>query len=518
MGQSHTKPEIKTSQTFRPSKYLTKVELVSIKCVFNSLKSAFPDHFECIEPKNFLARLALPSEVEPAGVLLFKAFSYLGSYPACTAAGPVPLSLDAFLTAFVVFTGRLGHELSETLFFQALSILPDPVKKKETPVTLEPPKKHGHSKGLSLEDLGVDFTDLDLDIQKKEKDDGPEILCRDLVELFVLLLWLGSNEDHDENRRVATDIVDSLEKTKDDTCVSYRVFSEWKSNFSLHLFNPIQSFITQSFTYIERPSERISQEDTIPVPDQTDLLSHMHCTLLSWSLPEKALNVKKWTRLYSAQQDGFSMNRFESHVFKYPGPTLMVLKIEAQPPKRYSSLSIATETNAKQNMLVGVYVPQTWKNSKYFWGTNECFLFELEPNFDIFRSNERTVNDHYIYYHHDTGIGFGARAEKGFDFTLLLENTLQGGVYENEAYPSSPVWMSFKRRKQDFKYIFETVDVEVFGLGTEKDKEKQLKEWEFERKEAQRRSGLNIRLSDGELDKELLKMAGIIDEDKRQDR
>lgn len=54
MGQSHTKPEIKTRQTFRPNKYLSKVELVSIKCVFNSLKSDFPDHFECIEPKNFL--------------------------------------------------------------------------------------------------------------------------------------------------------------------------------------------------------------------------------------------------------------------------------------------------------------------------------------------------------------------------------------------------------------------------------------------------------------------------------
>lgn len=66
--------------------------------------------------------------------------------------------------------------------------------------------------------------------------------------------------------------------------------------------------------------------------------------------------------------------------------------------------------------------------------------------------------------------------------------------------------------------MFETENIEVFGLGTEKDKDKQLKEWEFDKKEALRRSGLNIRKSDGQLDKELLKMAGIIDEDKRQDR
>lgn len=54
MGQSNTKPHVEKAETFNPNGYLSKVELVSIKCVFNSLKSDFPDNFHCLEPKQFL--------------------------------------------------------------------------------------------------------------------------------------------------------------------------------------------------------------------------------------------------------------------------------------------------------------------------------------------------------------------------------------------------------------------------------------------------------------------------------
>ncbi|KAG0746191.1 hypothetical protein G6F57_008818 [Rhizopus arrhizus] len=528
MGQSNTKPHVEKAETFNPNGYLSKVELVSIKCVFNSLKSDFPDNFHCLEPKQFLERLGLPKEIEEAGVLLFKALSYLGSFPSSIVKGPVPLSLHAFLTAFVVLVGRLDkpdHPLSELLFFQALSILPNPeqeeqeqVKIEEATNTLEPPTQPGHARGLSLETLGIDFSDLDMDTADQEEENkGPEILCRDMVELLILLLWLGGNDDLAENQKIAKSSINHLEKSKDGTCISYKVFCEWKSTFSPHIFKPIQSFLIQSFAYVEpNKLQRVLPEDAIPRVDKTDILTHMHCTLISWALPEKTLNVKQWTRLYSSQQDGFSMNRFENHVFKYPGPTLLVMNIEARAPRRYS-IQNTSDANKTQYMLVGVYVSQAWKNSKHFWGTHECFLFELEPHFDIYRP--KSQNDHYIYYNHDTGVGFGAREEQGFsEFIISLQNTLQEGVYENEAYPGCPTFESGTRKNQDFKYLFETENIEVFGLGTEKDKDKQLKEWEFDKKEALRRSGLNIRKSDGQLDKELLKMAGIIDEDKRQDR
>jgi hypothetical protein len=493
--------------------------------------------------------LQLPSQVEPAGVLLFKAFSYLGSYPSCTTAGPVPLSFNAFITAFVVIIGYLDtatESVSENLFFQSLSVLPAPEDvstiqdKEDEPVLVSKPDQEqddNQSLGdLSLAKLGVDFSDLELDKREETAaEGGSEILCRDLIELFVLLLWLGEADkecqhDFESIRQMATKIVNNikpLNTDKDDLpCISYALFCQWKNTFSPHLFKPLQSLVIKSFAYYENPNQnRLLPEDQVPAPSDTEILSPLYTTLLSWSLPEEILITKQWCRLYSADQDGFSMNRFESHVFKYPGPTLFVMRVDAISAPHIIGGKKTTD-KLRQSMIIGAYITQPWKHSKHFWGTNKCFLFELDPSFDIFRPiiNRGGIsnNDHYIYYHHDFGIGFGATtgSNQTHEFILSLKNTLQEGIYQNEAYPSQPSFKSAikSRTHQDFYYQFDTEDIEVFGLGNEKDRERQAKEWQFEKQEAARRAGVNIRQSDGQLDKELLKMAGIIDEDRRQDR
>lgn len=488
----------------------------------------------------------IPQQVEPAAVLLFKSFSYLGSYPNCSTAGPVPLSFDAFITAFVILIGRLDDEtanLSESLFFQSLSVLPienDTTKEEEEeavvveeeeeePVIVE---RESSPKGYSLADLGVDFSDLDFNTEEPSKlkkeadaDDGSKILSRDLIELFVLLLWLGEADQpsHDFNRirHLATFIVTKIKPSTTSTdelpCISYDLFCHWKTSFSPHLFQPLQSFITKSFGYYNptpalTPEPRLLPQDKVPVPDASDILTPLYSTLLCWAIPETILITKQWTRLYSADQDGFSMNRFESHVFKYPGPTLFIIQVE--------------ETHHQRSMILGAFITQPWKQSKHFWGSDQCFLFELDPNYDLFRpvAHKHAAYDHYIYYHHDFGIGFGATQghlpPQPEAFILSLQNTLQQGLYTNKAYPSQPTFelATEARRCVEFEYRFDTENIEVFGLGNEKDRERQAREWKFDQKEAERRSGLNIRKGDGELDKELLKLAGIIDEDNRQDR
>lgn len=494
------------------------------------------------------------------------------------------------------------NTISENLFFQSLSILPSPttkeeqqeeeVEQKDESVIVEEPattittddnsSNTNLSKGLSLADLGVDFNDMDFNTTESKSDDDDsdegqnlEILCRDLVELFVLLLWLGEADQKSHDFKLigemAKSIVDNIKpiltpeesqaKEGDLPCVSHRLFCQWKEKFSPHLFKPIQSLVTKTFGYFTpgqtvKPNNesRLLPEDIVPTIDITDILTPLYSTLLSWSLPEDVLITKKWIRLYSADQDGFSMNRFESHVFKYPGPTLFVMQVDAvvstqaslgkTPPRQRTWSTSSSQDIAKhQSMTIGAYITQPWKHSKQFWGTSECFLFELDPNFDVFRPiiNKHTGeanNNHYIYYHHDFGIGFGPTdghlpqlqqqqlspsgntQYEHHSFILWLQNTLQGGIYEHEAYPSKPSFESAtkSRKHASFFYKFDTENIEVFGLGNEKDREKQAKEWKFEKQEADRRAGLNIRTTDGQLDKELLKMAGIIDEDKRQDR
>lgn len=477
----------------------------------------------------------LPQEVEAAAVLLFKSFSYLGSYPNNAKTGPVPLSFDAFIIAFVIIIGRLDDEhvgLSENLFFQSLSVLPDPNSTTTTvikddsiheePVIVEQPEEEEEPqervhRGYSLADLGVDFNDLELNPKTSKPESvvtGSRILSRDLIELFVLLLWLGeadqTTHDFKRIRQLANTIVSNMKPTTDDElpCISHDEFRFWRQTFSPHLFKPLQSFVMKSFGYYKPNLEeesRLLPQDKVPKVDQSDILNSIYSTILSWALPEDILITKQWTRLYSADQDGFSMNRFESHVFKYPGPTLIIMQVDAN----------------NQSMLIGAFITQPWKHSKHLWGnSNDCFLFELDPNYEIYRPINNKVN---IYYHHDFGIGFGATHHQlplqHQHFILSLENTLQEGLYTHEPYPPQPTFKigNQKRKLKEFSIRFETENIEVFGLGNEKDRERQAREWKFDQQEAERRAGLNIRQADGALDKELLKMAGIIDEN-RQDR
>ncbi|KAI8968160.1 TLD-domain-containing protein [Mycotypha africana] len=563
--------------TFQPKKYLSRIEIVCLEQSFHKLKSTFKDHYECIELKNFLKHLNLPIEIEPAAILLYKSFSYLGSYPACATVGPVPLSFEAFLTAFVVLTGRLDqihhNNLSETLFFQSLSILPTVNEKelkepedntdikptnKQTGGTIEATSTFGPkslTKGLSLADLGIDFDDLNIDsspqenetVKEKDTEGASEILCKDLIDLFVCFIWLGEadkQEQHDFHkiRRLATDIV---VKSISLPYVTYEALHAWIMNFSPHFFKLLQSLIIHSFTYNNssgnrNAGSRLLIEDKLPSVDKTDILTPLYITLLSWTLPEQILISKKWLRLYSAEEDGFSMNRLESHVFKYPGPTLMIMEIDEKEPLRRRTKGKKQELTPPR--VIGAFIKQPWKHSKHLWGDKECFLFELDPSFDIFRpvKNHSHCNDddHYILYHHDFGIGFGPtgnqqtsfkqyypardinkkQQQQQSDFILTLNSTLQEGIYKNEPYPEHPTFESANRKQQEFCFEFQIENIEVFGLGCEKDREKQAREWKFEKQEAARRASLNIRQADGQLDKELLKMAGIIDEDKRQDR
>ncbi|KAL0077031.1 TLD-domain-containing protein [Phycomyces blakesleeanus] len=562
---------------------LKRIELFSLHQVFDDLKTTFPDdQFECIEPKRFLEHLDLPPQIEPAGVLLFKSFSYLGTFPNCVSSGAVPLSLDAFITAFVLLSGRMDTEdddsLFEDLFFESLAILPAPRTTEippaaeaivpQTVAEVETGAQEPSSslpRGLSLADLGVQFDDFDLENDtspeedKEEEEEGLSILRKDLINLFELLLWIVEMEkqesmiipllkpakiDFDNISIMAERVVNSI-KPKDasntspqqaaDQCISHRQFRTWKERNAPHLFKTIQSFIYSKFAMctqhsLAAMSDLVLKQDTVPVPNVSDILDPLYCSLLCWRLPEKCLKNKQWERLYSGDQDGFSMNRFASHVFKYPDPTLIIIQAEitSDSPNSASSSSPPLTT-----LILGAYIPEPWKSSKHYWGGSDCFVFELSPTFEVYRPTGR--NDQYVYYHPDVGIAFGgtsvlslppkantkrtsaAAAPQLDNFLITLDNSLQNGSYKQESYPEKPTFEKSAARKS-FSYTFQTVDMEVFGLGNEKARNAQEKEWQFEQREAMKRAGVNIRRDDQSVDKEMLRMAGIINDEDRQER
>lgn len=462
---------------------------------------------------------------------MFKAFSYLGAYPN---PGPVPLTLEAFTTAFVVLSGKRNADehdptANEDIFFDALAI-PNPkaALQEETPPHDDRPKTAppasaakitpSPSGDMSLASLGVTFDELDLDTTTQTAEDtSPRVLCRDLRSLFILFLWIVKEEmkeglikdahleapDPGALRTTADHLVRSLATVGEDS-VSRDAFKVWRDRNAPALFRAVQSFIYSKF---DLTSTLVLEKDVVPVPAQTDILHILHCAMLSWCLPPPA--IQQWERLYSAREHGFSMNRFESHVFRYPGPTLLILQ---------------GDTGEQEDLILGAYLTEKWKQSRHFWGSSDCFVFELSPTLEAFRAlpDTKKKNDQYVYYHEGFGLGFGGTTHKQHpttsrDVLLWLSDTLQDGTFIQELYPASPT-LAHAQQRPSFEKSFETINVEVFGLGDAKARQQQERAWEFEKREALRRSGLQLRHGDQEMDRELLRMAGIINDENRQER
>lgn len=311
----------------------------------------------------------LPSSVEPAGILLFKSFSYLASFPKCEEAGPIPLTLEGFVTAFAIITGKLEKDTTfaanfEDLFLESIAVLPAPTRDTDSatspkypPLTeLPDASKDGDpkpaSRGLSLADLGVNFDDDDqikrLDVSSADQDISKDfqILCRDISTILVFLLWIvrmewadtqhpfPNNDSCHEEIDMANIIVNSIttftynEDASELPYTSRSKFYQWRTHAAPNLFKGLQSFVYNKFAMYDQStihsttsirSEVVLSADTIPKPDKTELLTSIHAAMLSWNLPAPALSQKQWNLLYNADSDGYAMNNFISHVFKYPG-------------------------------------------------------------------------------------------------------------------------------------------------------------------------------------------------------
>mmetsp|Transcript_13945 Transcript_13945/g.30485 ORF Transcript_13945/g.30485 Transcript_13945/m.30485 type:complete len:514 (+) Transcript_13945:134-1675(+) len=119
--------------------------------------------------------------------------------------------------------------------------------------------------------------------------------------------------------------------------------------------------------------------------------------------PSTSSSSSSWHRLYSTQVNGRSFNRLEWSILGYAGATLLVIQ------------TIKGE-------VLGAYTAVPWKESNDFYGSQDCFLLELEPRLRIHRplieSSEAAGEDHFMFlhtsrhhHHHPTdipcGLGFG---------------------------------------------------------------------------------------------------------------
>ncbi|KFH05516.1 TLD protein [Toxoplasma gondii VAND] len=114
-----------------------------------------------------------------------------------------------------------------------------------------------------------------------------------------------------------------------------------------------------------------------------------------------------WHRLYSSWKQGASFNRICSSVFFYDAPTVLVIK-------------------TKHGPVLGAMISTEWKDGGHvYMGDANCFLFSLEPQFQIIRPSGLGRNFVYINVKNQfypRGIGFGGQPGC---FRLWLDDEFQ---------------------------------------------------------------------------------------------
>lgn len=400
-----------------------------------------------------------------------------------------------------------------------------------------------------------------------------------LVELLLLIaplnaqerlgsFWdlLAENSHVDTIRQIANAILASFGVEKHPG-VLYKPFKTVIPNSVPYLFNALnplfEHFLFQKdfdlskrkreLTENEAPTSPTSspaQKATPQVPSTTpllekpgEILSRFTLTQLSFFIPPETL-FGRLHPLFAGSTHGFSMGSFETQVFTWQAPTLLLVSgsilpseptdsrertlADSLPPRR-----LASSAEAGNRVTYGAYVPVPWKQThRACFGNESTLLFQLHPVHDVFRAS--TLSKNYVSYVKPAssdvhpGINFGtslpAKSTHSSEtvplgpISLFLDDALEFGVFTHTAagggsfHPSVSPARSRGSGKGDWQDRFQIESLEVWGFGGEKEAERRKRNQDFEEREAKlRREGVLGKTGDYEMDKEILRMAGLMD-------
>jgi hypothetical protein len=341
--------------------------------------------------------------------------------------------------------------------------------------------------------------------------------------------------------------------------VTYRTFNNVVSASLPYLFNGLNPLFehflfAKDFDLSKRKSGLASPtqeaKPVIPSPraelepilkEQGEILNLTILSQLSFFI--KGTNLFRRLRpLYSGNTHGFSMGSFEKQVFNWRAPTILLVKgrllpatpsstreralQDMLPPKRLPDSVSSSASN--QTLIYGAYISQQWKHTgKTCFGDPSTQLFQLSPTHDVF--NASTYSQDYTYFSKSptfpAGLGLGTpvptqtasshsshtvfrpgpvslHLDDALEFAVFTHLSEGGGSFLPSKLPS--------RKKKDWQDRFEIESLEVWGCGGDEVAEAQRREWAWQEREAEARRRVNLGTGDQEMDRELLKMAGII--------
>lgn len=276
---------------------------------------------------------------------------------------------------------------------------------------------------------------------------------------------------------------------------------------------------------------------------ETDLMTKSLASLLTLMIPQDQFIINNIQKLYIGGEYGFSMRSFQSKVFKWLAPTILLIsglrildgtEYAKQKNPRYNKFLeeyeilkndrqfIEKSLLKKRKVIFAVIIKEPWKiTNKGQFGGKGTTIYQLSPWIDIYKA---TKSD--IVYFNTNGGGIGIGNEQPIikpthkkyvpgNVSLTLDNSLEFGVFRHIGYGGaiSPGLLScidevHSNHANIFEIKFLIKQVEVWGCGGEKELAEQIKSLEWEEAEAKRRQQINLK-SLGE-DRALLEMAGLI--------
>ncbi|ELR05679.1 hypothetical protein GMDG_07522 [Pseudogymnoascus destructans 20631-21] len=373
-----------------------------------------------------------------------------------------------------------------------------------------------------------------------------------------------SGNNLEQLRATADAILSALVNTESDTAIKFHAWNTVIPAFLPNLFNGFSALFShflfsKSLDLSKRkasspitppvspptspPSSHTLRRPTTPPPpppliptavaEEAEILDLTLLSQLSFFLTPTTL-FHRLRLLYSGGSTGFSMRSFETRVFNWRAPSLLLVSgsrlpaipessnerafADSLPPKR-----LPDSTAANPNRLVfGAYIPQTWQQTyKTCLSDPGTILFQLAPTHTIHRS---TFSDQLSFTHpplSHPGIALGSphptsksasgtanpaklgpvslHIDASFEFGVFTHDSRGGGAFEPALGPGGGDWQE--------RFAIESL--EVWGCGGEEEAEEQRRRWEWEEREAEARRRINFGKGDREADRALLEMAGI---------
>ncbi|EQK98612.1 TLDc domain containing protein 2 [Ophiocordyceps sinensis CO18] len=571
----------------------TSLEFYSLQDVFKTLA----DHQGSVRylKEDTVARYLEIPDILGASPVVFQMVSCLGAFPFLQDA-PAVLELPQMIMVIVIMTERYRRVLAKgsadrtKLFFKSLAVYD---RKASEAHPASPPPGPDHSKpagtsgvqGYAIDVPGddggnhgyADDEDEDddlvltafelLDVSEAVKQGAtPEfhtaMIPTDNFRKLLMLLLLAAPLDPQESLsqysgRVSDHHLEQLRSTAENMLASFvdaesspgirykffktiipilfpNMFNGFNGLFEHFLFSKNLDFSQhKGGTGAARPVAKKAAQPLLP--DRGEILNDHVLSQISMFLPGSSL-FRRVRLLYSGNDAGFSMGSFESKVFNWRAPTIVLVSgtrlgdvpdggqeatfAESLPAKRFPHGS------KSGRVTYGVYVREPWKHThRACFGDSETVLFQLEPIHDVFPAS--TINTDYVAFTKSPGtqsyLAFGCPHPKPTQsnrkdgvfalgaVSLLLDDSFEFGVFNHDYKSRGGAFHTSVTRKFGFQERFQIEKLEVWGCGGDEEAKAQASRWAWEEREAEARRKINLGSGDIDADRALLEMAGLID-------